>query len=204
MTSPVPAAFSDELTPPAAKTGPDSRPKRPTTRAGRRAAAEAKRAERLVNRDKPPAAKKPAPRRPSLEARLQGLIATIGLGLAAVGPVMNPAYGQDGQAIIAHSPNVAKALSKWADENPAVRQALEMVLTGGAIGGVLFALLPLAAEIAANHGALPSGVPGMFAAFGAPTAAPADNEDQAVNEVPTIVTPHAPDGGNPPMAMPVP
>lgn len=60
----------------------------------------------------------------------------------------------DGMLIAAHGPNMAKAWADLADESPKVRQVLEMLMTGGAWGGVLMAMTPVVMGIMANHGLL--------------------------------------------------
>lgn len=178
---PPPAAgASPEAPPPAALPEPppssDTKPKRnrPTTRAGRRAEAEARKAAKARDKETTPKAPatKPAPRRAPLEARLSGSIATLGTAVVVAGAASSSTAVQaDGMLIVEHGPNVAHALAELAKDNPAVAAALERMLTAGAWAGVITAVTPIVIGIAANHGAIPAGLAGMLAA--GPDQAPA-------------------------------
>lgn len=159
----------DEL--PEAPTMPeDTRPsRRPTTRAGRRAAAQAKEARAASSGDKAP--KVSTPRKASLESRLANSLAALGTVVVTAGAATgSQPLMADGAVIGAHSANVAKAVCRVADENPQIKAALERMLTAGAWSGVVMAVMPVALAIGANHGALPPFVVEMLT--GAPAAAP--------------------------------
>lgn len=98
--------------------------------------------------DKAPRTATPKPRVASLEARLTGSLTTVG---AVVGMVSMP----DGLVLVEGAPPLAAALAKLAQENPAVKQGLERMLTAGAWSAVIAAAVPIAAGIAANHGMIP-------------------------------------------------
>lgn len=151
----------------------DTAPKRPTTRAGRQAAAAAKRAKAASKPDKKPASSKATPRRASLETRLTGNLVTLGTVIAATGGMTSPAVTADGVLICQHAPNVAAALDKIAKDDPRVAAALERMLTVGTWSGLVAAVLPLVLGIAANHGAIPAGVAGLLG------GAPADPDTLA-------------------------
>lgn len=137
---------------------PDAAPrpksKRATTRAGRRAEAEAR---KLADTTKPKATK-PAPRKSTLEKRLTDNLVGLGTVVAAAGGMVNPALTADGILITQHAAAVAKALDKVAADQPAVKAALERTLTAGVWSGLVAAMAPLAIGIAANHGLLPAGI----------------------------------------------
>jgi hypothetical protein len=159
---PAPPEAAPDAPPPA----PDSAPKRPTTRAGRRALAEAKRAQAKAAPDKSPkaASSKPAPRRASLESRLQGTIASLGTSVMVAGAVAGEAVSADGLLIVQAAPSLAAALDKIAKDNPAVAASLERMLTAGVWSGLIVALLPVLVGIAGNHGLIPPQLLGMLQA----------------------------------------
>lgn len=166
-----------ELVPP--KPEEDSAPKRPTTRAGRRAAAAARAASGAPKAEKSPKAAKATPRRASLETRLTGSLITLGTVVAATGAMTSPAVTADGVLICEHAPAVAAALDKVAKDDPKVAAALERMLTAGVWSGLVAAVLPLAVGIAANHGALPPTVAAMLGAAAAPEAAATSTPEPA-------------------------
>lgn len=113
---------------------------------------------------KTPTARRPVPRAKPLADRLTQSVTVVGVGVG----LLNQA---DGLAIVNGAPALGDALSKLADENPRVRKALEGAMAASAWGGVLAATLPIAATIAANHGALPAGM--AEAMFAGPAEVPA-------------------------------
>jgi hypothetical protein len=149
----------------------DTKPRRPTTRAGRAAARAAKQAKQASSGDAKPKATTSAPRKATLEKRLTGALVSVG-GMVAASSALtgSQAIGADGVLIIEHSENVAKAISRVADENPQVKAALERMLSAGAWSGVVVAVLPIVLGIAANHGAIPP----QFAAMLGGAAMPAE------------------------------
>lgn len=157
------ASLPPDVALPPAPPAPDDKPKRPTTRAGRRAAAAAKNVPGS-GKDTKPKTTKPTPRKASLETRLAANLAGLGTVVAISGGMVSPAFVQDGVLITTHSADVAKALAKVADDQPQVKAALETWLTAGVWSGLVSALLPLAVGIAGNHGAIPAHMAAMFAA----------------------------------------
>lgn len=149
---------------------------RNTTRAGRAAEARAKAATKKTA-DRKPRATSTAARKSPLVTRLDGAINGLGLAVTVAGGISNnqPVIA-DGQVIIAHANNVATALDKVAQGDPRVKDALEKLLTAGAYGGLLTAMLPLALGIMGNHGIIPAGLgpllgaPDQTAATGDPLA----------------------------------
>lgn len=144
---------------------PDTKPKRPTTRAERAAVAAANKAKREATKpkgDKMPAGKS-APRRASLEQRLGQNLASVGTMVMVAGAGTGSAAVQaDGLVIVSHSGNIAAALDKVAKDDPRVAAALERMLTAGTWSGLIAAMLPVAVAIAANHGAIPPHIAAMI------------------------------------------
>lgn len=140
----------------------DVKPGRPTTRAGRRAAAEAKKAAGAGAKDTKPKSTAKVPRRASLETRLAGSLTSLGTAVAVAGAVSSPAVQADGVAIIQHAPAIAAALDKVAKDDPRVAASLERMLTAGVWSGLVAALVPLGLTIAANHKAIPEHLAAML------------------------------------------
>lgn len=145
---------------------PDTAPaKRPTTRAGRKAATAAKSARKAATgaTDAKPKST-PTPRKANLETRLTGSLVTLGTVTAVSGGMVSPAFAQDGVLITEHAASIASALAKVADDQPQVKAALERMLTAGVWSGLVAAMLPLVVGIAANHGAIPPHLAAMLGA----------------------------------------
>lgn len=141
----------------------DTKPIRPTTRAGRKAAAAARRASGKP--DSAPKAKTTTPRKASLESRLAGALVGMGTMLTAGSALAgSEALGQDGLVIIQHSANMAAAINKVADQDPRVKAALEKMLTAGVWSGVAMVMIPVVLAICGNHGIIPPQVAAMLAA----------------------------------------
>lgn len=104
------------------------------------------------------------PRAPSLKTQLRDLITSVGAMLML-------ANAADGQAVIAGAAAQADALDALAKKNPAVRRALEGLLTASVYGQLIAAFAPTVLTIAANHGKVPPLVAGMVGAALQPTAA---------------------------------
>lgn len=156
----IPEPEPVDVPPPPAE---DERPKRgrPTTRAGRRAAAEAK----AGKADRAPRSSGPSkPRTKPLADRIEGFYTTIGVGVGL-------ALGQtDGMVIVANARSCAEAWSKAAASNPRIAEAWERILGVSVMGELLMAHAPIALTLAANHGMVPPGVAGMVPGGMEPTA----------------------------------
>ena len=63
-----------------------------------------------------------------------------------------PATQPDAIAITVHWPGIAKALDETAQANPALAAVLDRVIAVGPYGALLTAVMPLAAQLAVNHG----------------------------------------------------
>jgi hypothetical protein len=166
----------DALIPPQAP-AEDSRPKpsRPTTRAGRKAAAEAAKAKKSPESKPKTSGGKATPRRAPLETRLTDSLIALGAAIAAAGGVgAGQAVQADGVLVIQHAPDVAKALSDVAKDDPRIAAALERMLTVSVWGGLFAALLPLGIGIAANHGAVPPHIAAMLTGGQVPDFPPDD------------------------------
>lgn len=68
-----------------------------------------------------------------------------------------PAYVADAVAISEHGPNIANALELLANERPEVAAVLDRVMQIGPYGVVIAAVVPLVAQILANHNLVPAG-----------------------------------------------
>jgi hypothetical protein len=106
-----------------------------------------------------PPAKRPAARKPALaqtpqsqhEAREQGL---LGLGQIGQAICMMREWFADAGAIQIHWPNVARETASLADQDERVGKTIDYLISAGPYAGLLTAALPLAMQIAANHGRL--------------------------------------------------
>lgn len=152
----------------------DSKPNRPTTRAGRKAAAAARRAN-ASGKDSAPKATKTTPRKATLESRLaSALVSMGGVVMAGAAVAGSQPLQADGLVLIEHSANMAAAINKVADQDPRVKAALEKMLTAGVWSGVMAAMLPVLLAVAGNHGLVPPQLAGIFAvASGQPQPEPA-------------------------------
>lgn len=81
-----------------------------------------------------------------------GLLQIPQFGLVMAGKYVSPAYALDAVTLQLHGPSIADALHQTAIEQPAVAAILDRVLAVGPYGALLGALIPVAAQIAANHG----------------------------------------------------
>lgn len=133
-----------------------TKPKRTRTRKARAAKPRAPKADT--------APRSTSPRPPALRKRLEDSITTLGALLLLVNPT-------DGQLIIAGAAKQAAALDAIAKDNPAVKRALERMLTASVYGQLAAAFAPTLLGIAANHRLLPAPINGLVAM--ATTPAPA-------------------------------
>lgn len=155
---------------PAADVPPDSKPSRPTTRAGRAAARKARQAA-AGGKDSAPKPTKASPRKASLESRLAAALSSMGGMVMVAGAAAGTQPVQaDGLVLIQHSADMAAAINKVADQDPRVKAALEKMLTAGVWSGVAVAMLPVVLAIAGNHGLVPPQLAAMLS--GQPQAAP--------------------------------
>lgn len=103
------------------------------------------------------------PRATPLETRIRASLSGMEL-------IVRVAFSDEvcGNAIAAGAPQLAKSLDDLAKQDPRVRRALEMAMTGGAWGEVLAASLTIVLPVLAHHGILGrekgrhefSGIPG--------------------------------------------
>lgn len=113
----------------------------------------------VQSQDRPPAAERQrGPGRPSkattratLERRLTEQFGAIGITVCVFDPYC-------GQSVIMGAERLAKALARLADENPAMRRALNMSLQGSAWLELTVALAYIAIPVASHHGLLPADV----------------------------------------------
>lgn len=173
LTDVLPPVDEPEDASPIEQPGPDSKPRRPTTRAARAAAREARKATGASN-DSKPKATKTAPRKAALESRLAAAIVGMGTMLATASALTGSgALMQDGVTVIEHSADLAAAINKVADQDPRVKAALEKMLTAGVWSGVAMAVVPVALAIAGNHGLVPPQLAAMLTMKPGPAEQPA-------------------------------
>lgn len=103
------------------------------------------------------APRKPAARKPAVspyEAAVAGPLQMLATSLAITGAAQkSPVLVADAHAIGKHAPVIAKALAEIADQDPRVAAVLERLAQVGPWGALVGALVPLALQLAANHGA---------------------------------------------------
>lgn len=89
-------------------------------------------------------------------AGILGLVQVAAFPLGLLAPI-NPTFQLDAVTLIVHGPNVATALNAAAQENDQLAAILDKILAVGPWGALLGALMPLALQLAANHGLVPAG-----------------------------------------------
>lgn len=115
--------------------------------------------ENLPPVDLPP---KPPRRRRSRRAKLEADLADL---FAMVGGTVSVVEPYDGRLIGDRGPAMAKALADLAAENPRVAQVIEVLLTGGAWGQVMFVFgIQLVIPLTVHHGLWPETVNDRLAA----------------------------------------
>lgn len=139
----------------------------------------AKRARRATTQ--PTARRAPRAAKVDIQARVAELYSAAGMALSIV-PSKPSATGSGltvtteiGMAIASSAEQTAKAWKQLADENPAVRQAIERLLTVTAFGALVTAHLPIIMATLAATGALQGAAGQLFGSAPAP-AAPSDKE----------------------------
>lgn len=85
-----------------------------------------------------------------------GLVQLPAFMLGMLAP-LNPALQLDAAALLLHGPTVASAINSAAQQNETLAAMLDKILAIGPWGALLGALLPLALQLAANHGLVPAG-----------------------------------------------
>lgn len=116
---------------------------------------------RKTRADSAPRATSATPRQAPLKRRLADAITTVGAMLLLISPA-------DGALIIAGAEKQAAALDALAREQPAVKRALERLLTASVYGQLLAAFAPTLLGLAANHSMLPTSVNGLVQMVTAP------------------------------------
>ncbi len=89
-----------------------------------------------------------------------GVLAFVGSQTDKQGRLTHPEYLADASAITQYAPPIAEALNDLANDQPQVAAILDRVLKVGPYGAILSAVLPMAAQILANHKVIPAGVMG--------------------------------------------
>lgn len=106
---------------------------------------------------RPPSARKPAGKRPAAAVDyrpgVKGLLQVPAFALGVLGR-RDPVYALDSAAVTLHADAIADAVHETAVADERVAAILDRVLAVGPYGALLGALLPLALQIAANHGAV--------------------------------------------------
>lgn len=114
--------------------------------------------DRLLGRRKVVAAKKAAAKRAPKEpvvvpkARPGHFVKPLNELYTSVGMMLLPFDPMCGTAVVKNADSCAKSMDRLAQENDAVRRALNAILTTGAWGGVIAAHLPILAMVMAHHG----------------------------------------------------
>lgn len=90
---------------------------------------------------------------------IMGMFQIAGVGLMMAGGDKNKAFTADSAAIATYGPDVAKSLDLLAQERPEIAAVLDKLLAVGPYGLVIGAVVPLAMQIAANHGVKIPGTP---------------------------------------------
>lgn len=87
---------------------------------------------------------------------IMGLLQIPAMGLSMIGrQSKNAALQADGMTLAMHAGNIAEALNMTAQTQPQVAKALDNIMKAGPYGAILTAVVPLALQIAANHGVIP-------------------------------------------------
>jgi hypothetical protein len=99
------------------------------------------------------AAKKTGPAVPDYRPGLMGLLQIPIMGMSMIGrQTKNEALQADGMALAMHAPALAEAINETAKSQPQIGRALESLMKAGPYGALIGALVPLAMQLAANHG----------------------------------------------------
>lgn len=95
--------------------------------------------------------------RTDYRAGIEGLAQLVSFGVATFGRVTNkPAFALDSLAIGLYAPGVAEAVDELAQQQAWLAAALDKALAVGPYGALLGVGIPLAMQLAANHGAIPT------------------------------------------------
>lgn len=88
---------------------------------------------------------------------LNGWLQILSLPLALAGRV-RPVFALDAAAVSMHGPGVTDALNTVAQDQPEVAAVLDKIMAVGPYGLLIGSLIPLVAQIGANHGKIPASV----------------------------------------------
>lgn len=88
---------------------------------------------------------------------LNGMLQLASFPLVMLG-TQKPAFLADAAAIGEHGPGVVDAVNDLAQEDPRLAAVLDKILGMGPYGALIAAVLPLAAQLLANHKIIPAGV----------------------------------------------
>lgn len=91
---------------------------------------------------------------PDYRTAMLGLLQVPAFALG-MGAKFNPKLGLDAAAITLHAPAVADAVAATAEQDDRIAAVLDRVLAVGPYGALLGAVVPLALQLAANHGVIP-------------------------------------------------
>lgn len=92
---------------------------------------------------------------PDYESAINGLLQIVSIPLAFTSPL-------DALAVAEHGPGLAAAAAQTARERPEVAAVLDKLTAIGPYGLLIGAMIPLAAQIAANHDVLPPAINKML------------------------------------------
>jgi hypothetical protein len=137
----------------------------PKAKPGRKGSGAAPAAPRAVSAPRPrttaatgrPAARKSPTGAVDYRPGLNGWLQILSLPLALAGRV-RPVLALDAAAVSIHGPGVTDALNTVAQDQPEVAAVLDKIMAVGPYGVLIGAIIPLVAQIGANHGKIPSSV----------------------------------------------
>jgi len=102
-------------------------------------------------------------KRPDFRPAVLTVFQSIAAPLAMLG-TRDETFLADATAVAVHAPGIAEALNEIAQENPALAAVLTRLAAVGPYGALFAATVPLLAQVATNHGALPVAVAATFGA----------------------------------------
>lgn len=95
-------------------------------------------------------------RPPVLQKQLEEMFLGIGMGVSVIGDTF------DGEVVAENAHELAEAWFKLAQQNAAVKKALEAMMQTGAWSGVIMTSAAVAVPILQNHGVIPAEMPHPF------------------------------------------
>jgi hypothetical protein len=97
----------------------------------------------------------PEPQPLNREQSVLGIFQMLAAGMSLVSPV-------DAATLVVHSPPIASAVAETAANDPKFAALLDKILHVGPYGALLGAIMPMALQLAVNHGLMQPGVMGTM------------------------------------------